>query len=192
MMNSTLSPVTIPLDIDDAALVAMGATLGREMQQLGALVVTAESCTGGLIAQALTETAGSSNWFERGFVTYSNESKVDLLGVRIATLQSDGAVSERVAWEMAAGALKHSPAALSLAVTGIAGPGGATPGKPVGTVCFGWGLALPGSGPDTLIVCEQRRFDGDRSAVRRQSAAYSLLQATRLLRQRLQEQPPVA
>lgn len=191
-MNSTLSPVMIPLDIDDAALVAMAAALGREMQRLGALVVTAESCTGGLIAQALTETAGSSNWFERGFVTYSNESKVDLLGVRIATLQADGAVSERVAWEMAAGALKHSPAALSLAVTGIAGPGGATAGKPVGTVCFGWGLALPGSGPDTLIVCERRRFDGDRSAVRRQSAAYSLLQATRLLRQRLQEQPPVA
>jgi nicotinamide-nucleotide amidase len=191
-MISTLSPVTIPLDIDDAALVAMGAALGREMQRLGALVVTAESCTGGLIAQALTETAGSSNWFERGFVTYSNESKVDLLGVRIATLQSDGAVSERVAWEMAAGALKHSPAALSLAVTGIAGPGGATAGKPVGTVCFGWGVALPGSGPDTLIVCEQRRFDGDRNAVRRQSAAYALLQANRLLRQRLQEQPPVA
>jgi nicotinamide-nucleotide amidase len=191
-MSSTLSPVTIPLDIDAAALVAMAAALGREMERLGALVVTAESCTGGMIAQALTETAGSSNWFERGFVTYSNESKVDLLGVRIATLQADGAVSERVAGEMAAGALKHSPAALSLAVTGIAGPGGAVDGKPVGTVCFGWGLALPGSGPDTLIVCERRCFDGDRGAVRRQAAAYSLLQATRLLRQRLQEQPPVA
>ena len=179
-------------DVDETTLVAMAAELGREMQKLGALVVTAESCTGGLIARALTETAGSSNWFERGFVTYSNEAKVDLLGVRIATLQAHGAVSERVAWEMAAGALKNSPAALSLAVTGIAGPGGAVDGKPVGTVCFGWGLALPGGGPETLIVCEQRRFDGDRSAVRRQAAAWSLQQATRLLRQRLQEQPPVA
>jgi len=179
-------------DVDDDALVAMAAELGQEMLRLGAMVVTAESCTGGLVARALTETAGSSNWFERGFVTYSNESKVDLLGVRIATLQADGAVSERVAWEMAAGALKHSPAALSLALTGIAGPGGAVAGKPVGTVCFGWGLAVPGSGPDTLIVCEQRHFEGDRSAVRRQSAAYSLQQATRLLRQRLQEQPPLA
>jgi nicotinamide-nucleotide amidase len=101
-------------------------------------------------------------------------------------------VSEQVAWEMAAGALKHSPAALSLAVTGIAGPGGAVEGKPVGTVCFGWALALPGGGPDTLVVCEQRHFKGDRSAIRRQSAAWSLQQALRLLRQRLREQPPMA
>ena len=93
---------------------------------------------------------------------------------------------------MAAGALKHSPAALSLAVTGIAGPGGGVEGKPVGTVCFGWGLALPGGGPETLVVCEQHCFEGDRAAVRRQAAAYSLLRATRLLRQRLQDQPPAA
>jgi nicotinamide-nucleotide amidase len=179
-------------DVDDATLVVLATELGQEMQRLGALMVTAESCTGGLIARALTETAGSSNWFERGFVTYSNESKIDLLGVRIATLEAHGAVSERVAWEMAAGALKHSPAALSLAVTGIAGPGGAVAGKPVGTVCFGWGLAMPGGEPETLIVCEQRHFAGDRSGVRRQSAAWSLQQALRLLRQRLQEQPPVA
>jgi nicotinamide-nucleotide amidase len=184
--------MTTSRDVDDDALVALAAELGGEMQRLGALVVTAESCTGGLIARALTETAGSSNWFERGFVTYSNESKIDLLGVRISTLEAHGAVSERVAWEMAAGALKHSPAALSLAVTGIAGPGGAVDGKPVGTVCFGWGLALPGGGPDTLIVCEQRHFEGDRGAVRRQWAAWSLQLALRLLRQRLQEQPPVA
>ena len=191
-MSGTGHALGVSVNVDDDALVAMAAVLGQEMQRLGAYVVTAESCTGGLIARALTETAGSSNWFERGFVTYSNESKVDLLGVRIATLQAHGAVSERVAWEMAAGALKHSPAALSLAVTGIAGPGGGVEGKPVGTVCFGWGLALPGGGPATLVVCEQHRFDGDRAAVRRQAAAYSLLRATRLLRQRLQDQPPAA
>ncbi len=179
-------------DVSDDDLVAMAAELGREMVRIGAYLVTAESCTGGLLARVLTETAGSSNWFERGFVTYSNESKVDLLGVRLATLQSQGAVSEAVAGEMAAGALKHSPGALSLAVTGIAGPAGGVEGKPVGTVCFGWGLALPGSGPETLVVREQRVFGGDRAAVRRQSAAHALQRALHLLRQRVQDQPPVA
>jgi nicotinamide-nucleotide amidase len=178
--------------ISDAALVAIAAELGQEMRRLGAYVVTAESCTGGLIAQVLTETAGSSDWFERGFVTYSNESKVDLLGVDPATLQTHGAVSEAVAREMASGALKHSPAALSLSVTGIAGPGGGVAGKPVGTVCFGWGLSLPGGGPEMLILSEQRHISGDRAAVRRQSAAHALLQALRLLRRSLQDQPPAA
>ncbi len=179
-------------DISEQALVAIAAELGQEMGRLGCYVVTAESCTGGLIAQALTETAGSSGWFERGFVTYSNESKVDVLGVRPATLQAHGAVSEAVAREMASGALKHSPAALSLAVTGIAGPGGGVEGKPVGTVCFGWALALPGGGPETLILSEQRHIPGDRAAVRRQSAAHALLQGLRLLRRSLQDQPPAA
>lgn len=179
------------VDVAESELVVLATELGREMCRAGALIATAESCTGGLIARALTETAGSSEWFERGFVTYSNEAKVDLLGVRLATLQAHGAVSERVAREMAAGALKHSPAALSLAVTGIAGPGGAVEGKPVGTVCFGWGLALPDAGRETLVVSEQRHFEGDRAAIRRQAAAYALAQATRLLRQRLQDQPPV-
>ena len=172
-------------------VVSLAADLGREMCRVGALIATAESCTGGLLARVLTETAGSSEWFERGFVTYSNEAKVDLLGVRLATLQAHGAVSEPVAREMAAGALKHSPAALSLAVTGIAGPGGAAKGKPVGTVCFGWGLSLPGGGPDAFVVSEQRHFEGDRAAIRRQSAAYALIHAARLLRQRLRDQPPV-
>ncbi|MGZ9215149.1 MAG: CinA family protein [Candidatus Binatia bacterium] len=185
-------PVTpIRQDVTDDELGAMAAALGQEMVRLGAFLVTAESCTGGLLARVLTETAGSSNWFERGFVTYSNESKVDLLGVRLATLEAHGAVSEKVAREMAAGALKHSPAVLSLAVTGIAGPGGAVEGKPVGTVCFGWGLALPQSGAETLVVSEQCRFAGDRAAVRRQSAGHALVQASRLLQQRLQEQPPL-
>jgi nicotinamide-nucleotide amidase len=179
------------MNVDEDDLVAIAAALGREMARLGAFVVTAESCTGGLLARVLTETAGSSDWFERGFVTYSNQSKIELLGVRADSLQIHGAVSEAVAGEMAAGALKRSPASLSLAVTGIAGPGGAVAGKPVGTVCFGWGLAQPGDGMDPLVVCEQRRFSGDRAAVRRQSAAHALLQATRLLHQRLQDQPPV-
>jgi nicotinamide-nucleotide amidase len=177
---------------DEEALVRTAADLGREMCRLGALIVTAESCTGGLVARVLTETAGSSDWFDRGFVTYSNESKVDLLGVRLATLDAHGAVSEAVAREMAAGALKHSTAALAMSVTGIAGPGGAVAGKPVGTVCFGWALALPGDGGEILVTSEQRQFGGDRSAVRRQSAGHALRQASRLLGQRLQDRPPVA
>ena len=185
-----MSTTQIRADVTEEELVVMAAELGQEMVRLGTCMVTVESCTGGLLARVLTETAGSSRWFERGLVTYSNEAKIDLVGVRLATLQAHGAVSEVVAREMAVGALKHSPAALSLAVTGIAGPGGAVEGKPVGTVCFGWGMSLPAGSPDPLVVSEQRHFPGDRAAVRRQSAGYALLQATRLLRQRLQEQPP--
>ena len=181
----------IAVGVSEADLVRLATELGREVCGVGALIATAESCTGGLLARVLTETAGSSEWFERGFVTYSNDAKVDLLGVRLSTLQAQGAVSEAVAREMAAGALKHSPAGLSLAVTGIAGPGGAVDGKPVGTVCFGWGLSLPDGGREPLVISGQQRFDGDRAAVRRQAAAHALLHATRLLRQRLQDQPPI-
>jgi nicotinamide-nucleotide amidase len=177
---------------DDDALVRLAASLGVAMRDAGGLIVTAESCTGGLVARVLTETAGSSEWFDRGFVTYSNEAKAQLLGVRLATLQAQGAVSEAVAREMASGALKHSTAALALAVTGIAGPGGAVPGKPVGTVCFGWALALPDLGPEALVTSETRRLAGDRASVRRRAAAHALIQASRLLQQRLQDQPPVA
>ena len=177
---------------DGDALVALAAALGRSMRDAGGLIVTAESCTGGLIAQVLTETAGSSEWFGRGFVTYSNEAKADLLGVRPATLQSQGAVSEAVAREMASGALKRSAARLALSVTGIAGPGGAVPGKPVGTVCFGWALALPDHGGEPLVTSETRHLAGDRAAVRRAAAAHALAQASRLLQQRLQDWPPVA
>ncbi len=177
---------------DAAALVRQAAELGRAMRAAGGLIVTAESCTGGLLAYVLTETAGSSEWFDRGFVTYANEAKVDLLGVRLATLQAQGAVSEAVAREMAAGALKHSAATLALAVTGIAGPGGAVPGKPVGTVCFGWALALPDHGAEALVTSETRHLAGDRARVRRLAAAHALRQASRLLQQRLQDQPPVA
>ena len=155
---------------------AAGERLGRLLQSLGLMAVSAESCTGGLVARALTETAGSSAWFDRGFVTYTNESKQDALGVSADTLQAHGAVSEAVAAQMASGALRHAQASLAMAITGIAGPGGAVPGKPVGTVCFGWSFL------DGRNHAETRCFSGDRDAVRRQSVQHTL---TRLLDQLL-------
>ncbi|MGE0315616.1 MAG: CinA family protein [Lautropia sp.] len=175
---------------DPSALERLAASVGRRMQAIGGLIATAESCTGGLLAQALTETAGSSEWFDRGFVTYSNEAKIDLLGVRSTTLDAHGAVSEAVAREMAIGALRHSRAALVLSVTGIAGPGGASPGKPVGTVCFGFGLALPGGVGDALIEVETAHFDGDRRAVRLQAGAFALAQGIARVERALRDRPP--
>lgn len=149
--------------------------LGRALRACGWMIATAESCTGGAIARALTEVGGSSAWFERGFVTYSDQAKIDLLGVGADTLAAAGAVSEAVAAQMADGALTHSRAQIALAVTGIAGPGGATPGKPVGTVCFGWAAI------DAAPVTETRQFPGDRAAVRRAAALHALRGAWRLL-----------
>ncbi len=123
------------------------------------MLATAESCTGGLIAAACTDLAGSSNWFERGFVTYSNAAKTELLGVDAALIETHGAVSEPVARAMAEGAVARSHAQVSVAVTGIAGPGGGSPGKPVGTVWFGWCAG-------GRVLTAQHRFDGDRAAVR--------------------------
>jgi len=122
-------------------------------------LASAESCTGGLVAAACTTVAGSSDWFERGFVTYSNEAKVDLLGVDPALIAAHGAVSEPVARAMAAGALARAPVQLVVAVTGIAGPGGGVPGKPVGTVWLAWGTAA-------ALHSERLQLDGDRDAVR--------------------------
>ncbi len=116
---------------------ALAAALGQTLLEAGYRIVTAESCTGGLVAAAITAVAGSSDWFERGFVTYSNEAKCELLGVPRVLIDEHGAVSEPVARVMAEGALAHTPADCALSVTGIAGPGGGTPAKPVGTVCFG-------------------------------------------------------
>jgi nicotinamide-nucleotide amidase len=141
----------------------------------GAWLVTAESCTGGWAAQVLTSVAGSSAWFERGFVTYSNAAKEELLGVAKATLETHGAVSEDTAREMALGALERSRGTLALAITGIAGPGGGTAEKPVGTVCFAW--ARKGG----RASAETRRFTGDRDAVRRQSVEHSLTRVLELL-----------
>lgn len=146
----------------------LATALGQRLLARRWMLVTAESCTGGWVAQAATAVAGSSRWFERGLVSYSNQAKQDLLGVSPATLAAHGAVSEATAREMALGALARSPAQVSVAVTGIAGPDGGTPDKPVGTVCFAWASA----GGELLSA--RHRFAGDREAVRRQSVAFAL------------------
>ena len=149
--------------------------VGARLQAAGALLATAESCTGGWVAQEVTAVAGSSAWFDRGFVTYSNAAKQEMLGVAAATLAQHGAVSEETAREMAQGALARSAAGVAVSITGIAGPGGAVPGKPVGTVCFGW--ARRGG----AVASETRHFAGDREAVRRQSVAHALQGVLRAL-----------
>nr|WP_322996405.1 CinA family protein [Castellaniella sp.] len=143
---------------------ALAGELGAALRALGWLCATAESCTGGLLAGAITACPGASLWFDRGFITYSNSAKTEQLRVLPDTLERHGAVSEETAMEMAAGVLATTPAArLGLATTGIAGPGGATPGKPVGMVCFGIAYRA-GDGINTRAVT--RVFDGDRDAVR--------------------------
>ena len=142
--------------------------LAQALRERGLKLVTAESCTGGLIAAACTAVAGSSDWFERGFVTYSNEAKTESLGVDAALIAAHGAVSEAVARAMAEGALAHSRAAVAVAVTGIAGPGGATPGKPVGTV---W-LAI--ARREGVTQAGLLQLSGDRTAVREQTVQYAL------------------
>lgn len=142
------------------------------LQALGWQLATAESCTGGMIAAACTDLAGSSVWFERGFVSYSNEAKTELLGVSSALIQAHGAVSQEVAKAMAAGALAHSHAQVAVAVTGVAGPGGGSAAKPVGTVWLAW--ATPAG-----LTAELAHFPGDRAAVREatvQRALQGLLQ----------------
>jgi len=134
-------------------------------------MATAESCTGGWIAKAVTDIGGSSQWFVEGFVTYGNESKVRCLGVSRAVLKSAGAVSESTARAMAKGALTRSKADLAVAVTGIAGPGGAAPGKPVGTVWLGWAERR---GSRIHVAVQLKRFRGDREAVRRQAVCIAL------------------
>ena len=131
-------------------------------------LATAESCTGGWIAKCCTDLAGSSTWFERGFVTYSNQAKQDMLGVSAGTLESHGAVSKQTVLEMVDGALSHSRAHWALAISGIAGPGGGSADKPVGTVWFGWG------GPSGWRHTQQHCFEGDRDAVRQQAVLYAL------------------
>lgn len=149
--------------------------LGQIALAKNAVIATAESCTAGGIACAITQVAGSSEWFDRGFVTYSNQSKEDLLGVRHETLASFGAVSEQTAKEMVAGALARSEATVAVAVTGIAGPGGAVPGKPVGTVYIAWGRK--GENP----IAKRHQFDGDRQAVRELTVKTALEGLSRLI-----------
>ncbi len=143
-------------------------------------IVTAESCTGGLVAKLITDRPGSSQWFERGFITYSNLAKEQMLGVNSALLQQYGAVSEQVAEAMAEGALRQSQTHYALSITGIAGPDGGTDEKPVGTVCFGWAyLNKDNRTVDSITTTEW--FSGDREAIRNQSAAFALQELSQLI-----------
>jgi len=147
---------------------ALAERISARLKARGGQLVTAESCTGGWVAAELTAVAGASEWFERGIVAYSNAAKEELLGVRRETLERHGAVSEETAREMASGALAASGAGVAVSITGVAGPTGGTPAKPVGMVCFGWALR------DGRVEAATRRFDGDREAVRRQSVVFAL------------------
>ena len=161
-------------ELDTPVQIAQTADLAKFLQQKGWLMATAESCTGGMIAAACTDLAGSSNWFERGFVSYSNAAKTELLGVDAELIARHGAVSEEVARAMVQGAIRHSRAQVAVAVTGVAGPAGGSAAKPVGTVWFGW--ATPAG-----VVSETRRFDGDRAAVRIATVRHALQRLAELL-----------
>ena len=156
----------------------LAAQVGAALKSHGLKLATAESCTGGGVAQAVTSVAGSSAWFERGFVTYSNISKRQMLGVEEATLAQYGAVSEATVREMVAGALQHSEAQVSLAVSGIAGPEGGTPDKPVGTVWFAWGVK------NGMTFARVHHLNGDRADVRAQSVRIALQGVLGLLERR--------
>jgi nicotinamide-nucleotide amidase len=152
----------------DDELLKLAADVGAALKQRGWKLALAESCTGGGAAHAVTDIAGSSAWFERGFVTYDNAAKLEMLGVRVKTLEQFGAVSEQTSREMAQGALSRSHAQISVAISGIAGPDGGTTEKPVGTVCFAWGTAAG------QLCSETCHFDGDRAEVRRKSVEHAL------------------
>lgn len=150
------------------ALEALSVTLGSRLAAAKRMLVSAESCTGGMIAAAVTDIAGSSGWFERGYVTYSNAAKHTAIGVPMTLIERHGAVSEAVAAAMAEGALASSLAQISVSVTGVAGPGGGSPEKPVGTVCFGWCLA------GERAITETCHFTGDRAAIRLQTTFHAM------------------
>jgi nicotinamide-nucleotide amidase len=154
--------------MSDALTDALAAELGSLLAARKWRVTAAESCTGGLVAGAITSVAGSSGWFDQSYVTYSNDAKSERLGVGADLIASHGSVSEPVAKAMASGALAAARADLAVAITGIAGPGGATPDKPVGTVCFAWTTG------DGAIEAKTHHFDGDRTAVRRASVVAAL------------------
>jgi len=155
----------------------LAAQVGALLKSRGMMLATAESCTGGGVAQAITGVAGSSAWFERGFVTYSNLSKQQMLGVREATLKHHGAVSEMTVLEMVAGALQHSAAQVALSVSGIAGPDGGTADKPVGTVWFAWGIK------NGETYAQRHQLNGNRAAVREQAVRIALQGVINLLNQ---------
>ena len=154
--------------MNDQMLQRLAKQVGIELTQQGLMLASAESCTGGWLGQTITSVAGSSAWYERGFITYAAISKHEMLGVSAATLEQHGAVSEQTVREMAEGAIVRSHAQVAVAITGIAGPDGGTAEKPVGMVCFAWVLK------DGLARRQTRHFSGDREAVRRQSVAVAL------------------
>lgn len=160
----------------DSVLYKLAEEVGAALKARGLMLASAESCTGGWVSEAVTMVPGSSDWFERGFVTYTYISKREMLGVKEATLENRGAVSEEVVREMAEGALARSHAQVAVAVSGVAGPSGGTPEKPVGTVCFAWGMK------DGKPRSETKRFSGDRESVRRQSVEHALKGVLALLR----------
>lgn len=159
----------------DDTLYLLAERVGQTLKARGLMLTTAESCTGGWVSEAVTMVPGSSDWFERGFVTYTYISKREMLGVSSETLGKEGAVSERTAREMATGALARSHAQVAVAVSGVAGPSGGTPDKPVGTVCFAW------AAKDGAPTSETRHFAGDRRSVRKQSVEHALNGILRLL-----------
>ncbi len=164
--------------IDDSALLALATDLGAQLMHHELCLVTAESCTGGWVGKVMTDVAGSSGCYLGGVISYTNELKQALLGVRAETLVEHGAVSEQTAREMASGVLARLGGGVALSITGIAGPGGAVPGKPVGTVWFGWAWREQGQ-LLTEAACEH--FHGERDAVRRQSVARALAGVAQLL-----------
>lgn len=156
-------------------IIDLATRIGKTAKAKGLLLSTAESCTGGGVAEAITDIAGSSEWFDCGFVAYSNASKTEMLNVSAALIAQHGAVSEEVAAAMAEGALANSNAHVAVSTTGIAGPGGAVPGKPVGTVCFAWRKE------GQTIHTERLVFNGDRQSIRRQAVVHALKGLLRLM-----------
>ena len=154
--------------VSNEELHQLAAELGDKLRARNWMLATAESCTGGWVGQLLTALPGSSQWYERGFITYANAAKIEMLGVPTETLDQYGAVSEETASAMAAGALAHSHAQATLAISGIAGPGGGTPQKPVGLVCYGWALE------DGTLMSSTCRLDGDREEIRSRAVAAAL------------------
>ena len=157
-----------------ASIATLATELGATLKARGLVLALAESCTGGMVAQAVTSIAGSSAWFDRAFITYSNQAKIDMLGVNNQTLMQHGAVSEQTAAEMAQGALKFSLAQISASITGIAGPDGGTADKPVGTVCFGFALK-------NKLKTSTQHFTGSRESVRQQASIYAITQLLELM-----------
>ena len=162
--------------VSDEELNQLATELGDRLRARGWMLTTAESCTGGWVGQLVTAIPGSSNWYERGFITYANAAKIEMLDVPAETLDTYGAVSEDTASAMAAGALKHSHAQAALAISGIAGPGGGTREKPVGLVCYGWALA------DGTTMTSTCRLDGDRDEIRSRAVAAALRGLIELIR----------